>query len=248
MQFVIALSKTSTSFLLVEDKKKNLWKLKTKTMDNTSFWAEHKGQFWAECIGWFLCLRYSFQKTVNLSMQNSLVWMAGTRQAAYLRCKWRWLQLFLKFLHAHSHKNGIPVLMEICFVLPKVGWYNAVLQPAFHLPYPDDTLAFVVLSTPSMFDKALKPFINKERLKIIRDPVDQCVSHHLSRMKEVRTWNTNLFYYCAYNQVSWTVDKVFRVPTLALWNGKALLMMVRTSSGWPALFALQSLSLYCYNL
>ncbi|XP_062353740.1 cyanocobalamin reductase / alkylcobalamin dealkylase [Cinclus cinclus] len=66
----------------------------------------------------------------------------------------------------------------------KVGWYNAVLQPAFHLPYPDDTLAFVVLSTPSMFDKALKPFVNKERLKIIRDPVDQCVSHHLSRVKE----------------------------------------------------------------
>ncbi|XP_074732272.1 cyanocobalamin reductase / alkylcobalamin dealkylase isoform X2 [Strix uralensis] len=66
----------------------------------------------------------------------------------------------------------------------KVGWYNAILQPAFHLPYPDDTLAFVVLSTPSMFDKALKPFVNKERLKIIRDPVDQCVSHHLSRVKE----------------------------------------------------------------
>ncbi|XP_066412093.1 cyanocobalamin reductase / alkylcobalamin dealkylase isoform X3 [Molothrus aeneus] len=66
----------------------------------------------------------------------------------------------------------------------KVGWYNAVLQPAFHLPYPDDTLAFVVLSTPSMFDKALKPFVSKERLKIIRDPVDQCVSHHLSRVKE----------------------------------------------------------------
>nr|XP_010296436.1 PREDICTED: methylmalonic aciduria and homocystinuria type C protein [Balearica regulorum gibbericeps] len=35
-----------------------------------------------------------------------------------------------------------------------------------------------------MFDKALKPFVNKERLKIIRDPVDQCVSHHLSRVKE----------------------------------------------------------------
>ncbi|KAI1236786.1 hypothetical protein IHE44_0015040 [Lamprotornis superbus] len=40
------------------------------------------------------------------------------------------------------------------------------------------------MSTPSMFDKALKPFVKKERLKIIRDPVDQCVSHHLSRVKE----------------------------------------------------------------
>lgn len=87
--------------------------------------------------------------------------------------------------------------MEICFSLPKVGWYNAVLQPAFHLPYPDDTLAFVVLSTPSMFDKALKPFVKKERLKIIRDPVDQCVSHHLSGVKEVRARNTDSFYYCS---------------------------------------------------
>lgn len=86
-----------------------------------------------------------------------------------------------------ASNSGVPILMEICLSLPKVGWYNAVLQTAFHLPYPDDTLAFVVLSTPSMFDKALKPFVNKERLKIIRDPVDQCVSYHLSRVKEVRT-------------------------------------------------------------
>lgn len=86
-----------------------------------------------------------------------------------------------------SSQSGASVLMEICFSLPQVGWYNAVVQPAFHLPYPDDTLAFVVLSTPSMFEKALKPFVNKERLKIIRDPVDQCVSYHLSRLKEVRT-------------------------------------------------------------
>ncbi|NXD61636.1 MMAC protein, partial [Eolophus roseicapillus] len=66
----------------------------------------------------------------------------------------------------------------------KVGWYNAVVQPAFHLFFFDDTLAFVVLSTPSMFEKVFFSFVNKERLKIIRDPVDQCVSHHLSCLKE----------------------------------------------------------------
>ncbi|XP_037763272.1 cyanocobalamin reductase / alkylcobalamin dealkylase [Chelonia mydas] len=66
----------------------------------------------------------------------------------------------------------------------KVGWYNAVLQPSFHLQYSEGALAFVVLSTPSMFDKAFKPFVNKQLLKKINDPVDQCVSYHLSLVKE----------------------------------------------------------------
>ncbi|XP_030427829.1 methylmalonic aciduria and homocystinuria type C protein isoform X2 [Gopherus evgoodei] len=66
----------------------------------------------------------------------------------------------------------------------KVGWYNAVLQPSFHLRYSEDTLAFIVLSTPSMFDRAFKPFVDKQLLKKINDPVDQCVSYHLSLVKE----------------------------------------------------------------
>ncbi|CAI5777294.1 Alkylcobalamin:glutathione S-alkyltransferase [Podarcis lilfordi] len=66
----------------------------------------------------------------------------------------------------------------------KVGWYNAVLSPAFQLPYLDDTLAFVVLSTPAMFDKAFKPFLRNGPLKKIRDPVDQCISHHLTLLRE----------------------------------------------------------------
>uniref|UniRef100_UPI00398E9B1F cyanocobalamin reductase / alkylcobalamin dealkylase isoform X2 n=1 Tax=Pristiophorus japonicus TaxID=55135 RepID=UPI00398E9B1F len=47
-----------------------------------------------------------------------------------------------------------------------IGWYNAVMQPSFHLQYPDDTLAFVVLSMPQMFEKAFKPFINFSDQKI----------------------------------------------------------------------------------
>ncbi|XP_053549551.1 cyanocobalamin reductase / alkylcobalamin dealkylase [Bombina bombina] len=66
----------------------------------------------------------------------------------------------------------------------QVGWYNAVLEPAFHLPYPDDTLAFVVLSTPSMFEKAFKPFLAEHTLQKLRDPIDQCISYHLSLAKE----------------------------------------------------------------
>ncbi|XP_077005961.1 cyanocobalamin reductase / alkylcobalamin dealkylase isoform X1 [Tamandua tetradactyla] len=66
----------------------------------------------------------------------------------------------------------------------QVAWYNALLPPAFHLPLPGPTLAFVVLSTPAMFDQALKPFLQSCHLQPPTDPVDQCVAYHLSRVRE----------------------------------------------------------------
>ncbi|CAN2390874.1 Methylmalonic aciduria and homocystinuria type C protein [Pristimantis euphronides] len=66
----------------------------------------------------------------------------------------------------------------------QVGWYNAVVGPAFHLSFPPDTLAFVVLSTPSMFEKSFKPFLAQHKLQSLRDPIDQCVSYHMTLTKE----------------------------------------------------------------
>ncbi|XP_053325378.1 cyanocobalamin reductase / alkylcobalamin dealkylase [Spea bombifrons] len=66
----------------------------------------------------------------------------------------------------------------------QIGWYNAVLDQAFHLPYPGDTLAFVVLSAPSMFERAFKPFLCDHKLQSLRDPIDQCISYHISLAKE----------------------------------------------------------------
>ncbi|XP_049630944.1 cyanocobalamin reductase / alkylcobalamin dealkylase [Suncus etruscus] len=66
----------------------------------------------------------------------------------------------------------------------QVAWYNAVLPPAFHLPLPGSTLAFLILSTPAMFDRALKPFLQSCHLQPLTDPVDQCVAYHLRRMRE----------------------------------------------------------------
>ncbi|MEQ2167348.1 hypothetical protein GOODEAATRI_003240 [Goodea atripinnis] len=57
----------------------------------------------------------------------------------------------------------------------KVGWYNSVLPPSLHLPYPDDTLAVVVLSTPAMFEQAFLPFLEQRGIQKPCDPVDQCV-------------------------------------------------------------------------
>ncbi|XP_054912160.1 cyanocobalamin reductase / alkylcobalamin dealkylase [Poeciliopsis prolifica] len=62
----------------------------------------------------------------------------------------------------------------------KVGWYNSVLPPSFHLPYPDDALAVVVLSTPAMFEQAFLPFLERSSIHKPSDPVDQCVRHCVS--------------------------------------------------------------------
>ncbi|XP_048207140.1 cyanocobalamin reductase / alkylcobalamin dealkylase [Perognathus longimembris pacificus] len=66
----------------------------------------------------------------------------------------------------------------------QVAWYNELLPPAFHLPLPGPTLAFLVLSTPAMFDRALKPFLQSHYLQPLTDPVDQCVGYHLRRVTE----------------------------------------------------------------
>ncbi|XP_014651972.1 PREDICTED: methylmalonic aciduria and homocystinuria type C protein isoform X2 [Ceratotherium simum simum] len=52
------------------------------------------------------------------------------------------------------------------------------------LPLPGPTLAFLVLSTPAMFDQALKPFLQSCHLRPLTDPVDQCVAYHLGRVRE----------------------------------------------------------------
>ncbi|XP_068949799.1 cyanocobalamin reductase / alkylcobalamin dealkylase-like [Petaurus breviceps papuanus] len=66
----------------------------------------------------------------------------------------------------------------------QVGWYNALLPPAFQLPLPGPTLAFVVLSTPAMFDQALKPFLQSAHMQPLKDPVDQCVAYHFTNLQK----------------------------------------------------------------
>lgn len=62
----------------------------------------------------------------------------------------------------------------------QVGWYNSTLSPALHLAYPNDTLAVVVLSTPSMFEQAFLPFVEERGFQKLSDPIDQCVKHYVS--------------------------------------------------------------------
>ncbi|CAJ1060060.1 methylmalonic aciduria and homocystinuria type C protein homolog [Xyrichtys novacula] len=62
----------------------------------------------------------------------------------------------------------------------KVGWYNAILPPSLALSYADDTLAVVVFSTPSVFEKAFLPFLEGRGYEGVRDPIDQCVRECVS--------------------------------------------------------------------
>ncbi|XP_071547578.1 cyanocobalamin reductase / alkylcobalamin dealkylase-like isoform X3 [Panulirus ornatus] len=67
----------------------------------------------------------------------------------------------------------------------KIGWYNEQVAKCFQLPYHDETLAFVIISTPSMFEKAFIPFVCKlGQVKSNLDPLDQCMMQHFSAIKE----------------------------------------------------------------
>ncbi|XP_037105949.1 cyanocobalamin reductase / alkylcobalamin dealkylase isoform X2 [Syngnathus acus] len=59
----------------------------------------------------------------------------------------------------------------------KVGWYNSVLPTKLQLPYPNDSLAVVLLSTPAMFEQAFLPFMEEKGCQGLSDPIDQCVKH-----------------------------------------------------------------------
>jgi len=66
----------------------------------------------------------------------------------------------------------------------KIGWYNEqVVHEAFHLPYPYDSLALAVISTPLMFDHGFIPFIKEASCIGGRDPIDDFMAHIFERVK-----------------------------------------------------------------
>ena len=58
-----------------------------------------------------------------------------------------------------------------------VGWYNELVADKFALDFPGDTLAYVVLSQPSMFEKTFLPYLQTKRLdqESQTDPIDQSI-------------------------------------------------------------------------
>lgn len=80
----------------------------------------------------------------------------------------------------HRHLSIDPI-----FVSKAIGWYNEVIKPIFHLNYPYDTLAILIISTPQMFEKAFKPFITSCQLSGLFNPIDECMIYHLNYIKQL---------------------------------------------------------------
>lgn len=71
----------------------------------------------------------------------------------------------------------------------QISWYNDLVlkkDKAFRLPYDDDCIAFIVISTPSVFEKAFIPFVRSEHFKnTSSDPLDQCMQYYFNLIKQV---------------------------------------------------------------
>jgi len=62
----------------------------------------------------------------------------------------------------------------------QIGWYNDLVGPRFALGYPPNTVAFVVISGPEVFEKCVLPYLKKElaanpQLQEINDPLDDAI-------------------------------------------------------------------------
>ena len=75
----------------------------------------------------------------------------------------------------------------------KLKWYNSALtNDKFRMDFaPEDSLAFVIISQPCMFEKAFLPYIKDHWEDIlnntIQDPLDQCMKHTFECLKQELT-------------------------------------------------------------
>lgn len=69
----------------------------------------------------------------------------------------------------------------------QIGWYNDTVAAEFHLSYDYDTLAFIVISTPAMFDQAFKPYVCRVDCleESGRDLIDECISQQFKNVCQV---------------------------------------------------------------
>ena len=63
------------------------------------------------------------------------------------------------------------------------------MKDVFKFDLPEDTLAMVVISTPSMFEKSFLPFLKSNSdfgdHAACRDPIDECVKQAISSCIQV---------------------------------------------------------------
>ena len=59
----------------------------------------------------------------------------------------------------------------------QIGWYNDYVAKPFKFTYERDTLAFVMVSSPAMFEKAFKPFLISPHCKDLSHPINGCIDY-----------------------------------------------------------------------
>eukprot|EP00096_Caligus_rogercresseyi_P014824 TRINITY_DN7313_c0_g1_i1.p1 TRINITY_DN7313_c0_g1~~TRINITY_DN7313_c0_g1_i1.p1 ORF type:complete len:248 (-),score=53.19 TRINITY_DN7313_c0_g1_i1:842-1558(-) len=71
----------------------------------------------------------------------------------------------------------------------RVGNYNGLVGPKFKLPFDEDSLAFVLISRPSMFEKTFLPFLfRKQEVEEVQDdfglsdPLDTCLKRSVQKV------------------------------------------------------------------
>ena len=64
-----------------------------------------------------------------------------------------------------------------------IKWYNEIVAKEFHLPYDANKLCFIVISSPSMFEKAFTNFIMKDTWDGVKDPIDDCIADYFEQVK-----------------------------------------------------------------
>ena len=65
-----------------------------------------------------------------------------------------------------------------------------MVDPLFRLStYDDDTVAFLIISTPSMFEKTFLPYALNRDNDLTRDPIDCCVKAKIQTVIEVMIVN-----------------------------------------------------------
>lgn len=83
-----------------------------------------------------------------------------------------------KFISCELAKNGFEIKPF------KIGWYNDKVDKSFQLTEAYDTVGFLIISTPAMFEKAFIPFICRQECTGVKDPLDQCVAQYFQQIKK----------------------------------------------------------------
>lgn len=68
----------------------------------------------------------------------------------------------------------------------QLGWYHEKVSTPYHFPYSNSTLAVVLISTPSMFERLFKPFLTSPNYSHSSpNPLEQCFRYFFSKLREL---------------------------------------------------------------